>query len=84
MSEGWVQWLLGVGLTVVGWVSHMLWQDVKGVKDSHKETAIRLQNIEVLIAGEYLKRTEFREFQNTILEKLDKILDALNTKEDKK
>ncbi len=84
MSEGWIQWLLGVGLTVVGWVSHMLWQDVKEVKNNHKDTFTRIQSIEVLIAGEYLKRTEFREFQSTILEKLDKILDALNTKEDKK
>ena len=52
-------------------------------KDSYKELAEKVGNIEVLVAGQYVKREDFTQVTNQLFFKLDKILDKLDTKVDK-
>lgn len=63
---------------------------VRGIADSMKELkhtdselATKVQAIEVLVAGEYIKREDFEGFTKAMFVKLDKIEDKLDKKVDK-
>lgn len=63
---------------------------VRGIADSMKELkhtdselATKVQAIEVLVAGEYIKREDFESFAKAMFVKLDKIEDKLDKKADK-
>lgn len=45
--------------------------------------ADKVQHIEVLVAGEYVKKSELIQMQNTLLNKLDRIESKLDGKMDK-
>ena len=61
----------------------MMWDSYKTLKQTDKELADKVSNIEVLVAGQYVKREDFVQVTNQIFSKLDKILDKLDTKADK-
>lgn len=63
---------------------------VKGIYDSisllqrqDADLATKVQSIEVLVAGTYVKRDEFERLAEAIFRKLDKISDILEKKADK-
>lgn len=61
----------------------MIWDSYKALKETDKELAEKVSNIEVLVAGQYVKREDFAAVTNQIFSKLDKILDKLDQKVDK-
>jgi hypothetical protein len=65
--------LLGV---VGGWFLKVLWSDTK-------ELTSKVQQIELLVAGEYIKKTEFERFTESIFHKLDRIEEKIDKKADK-
>ena len=63
---------------------------VRGIADSLKELkqvdtelASKMQSIEVLIAGDYIKRDDFHDFTKELFGKLAKIEEKLDRKVDK-
>ncbi len=63
---------------------------VKGIIDTisllqrqDSDLASKVQSIEVLVAGSYIKRDEFERLAEAIFRKLDKINDLLTLKADK-
>ena len=66
-----------------GWWLKVLWDAVKDLQSADKELAEKVSSIEILVAGQYVKRDDFDRFANAIFAKLDKIMDKLDTKADK-
>lgn len=60
-----------------------VWQSVKDLHKSDKEIAEKIANIEVLVAGDYVKKNEFSDYVKAMFVKLDKIEDKLDRKVDK-
>jgi hypothetical protein len=64
------QMLINVGVAVVGalggWVMKFLYDGLKGLQEETRALLLQIQSVEVLVAGQYAKRTE-----------LDRIYDAL-------
>lgn len=63
---------------------------VRGLSDSLKELKVadvlladKVQGIEVLVAGQYVKREDFKELSEAIFKKLDRIETKLDGKQDK-
>jgi len=63
---------------------------VRGLADSMKELktadmllADKVQGIELLVAGQYVKREDFRELSDAIFKKLDRIETKIDGKQDK-
>lgn len=63
---------------------------IRGIADSLKELkrtdsglASKMQAIEVLIAGDYIKRDDFHDFTKTLFDTLAKIEEKLDRKVDK-
>ena len=72
------------GINVLGgWVLHTVWASVRDLQEADKELAKDVKSIEVIVAGEYLKRAEFNEALVRIFDKLDAIDSKLDRKADK-
>lgn len=56
---------------------------MKAFFTSHSELKKKVQEMEVLVAGEYIKKSEFERFTEAIFGKLDKIEDKIDRKADK-
>lgn len=77
MDQGIVNTIITLGAGVFGWVMKTLWDSVRKLE---KEVS----DIEILVAGQYVKRDEFRQDIQRIFEKLDVIEAKIDSKADKK
>lgn len=78
-----INWLLGVFGMLIGILVRSLWQAVKDLQESDKEIIDKVNSVEVLVAGQYVKQDEFNRLSDAIFKKLDRIEDKLDGKEDK-
>lgn len=66
-----------------GWWVKTIWESLKDLQKVDKELAEKVSTIEVLVAGQYIKRDEVKDLFEAVFRKLDKIDDKLNEKADK-
>jgi len=66
-----------------GFVLKSVWDAVKDLQRADTNLADKVSHMEVLIAGDYIKKEEFNNVSNIIFIKLDKIMDKLEAKVDK-
>lgn len=83
MDQSSLNWFFGILNIAFGVVMKIIWDSYKELKATDKELAEKVNSIEVLVAGEYVKREDFSVVANQIFAKLDKIMDKLDTKADK-
>jgi len=83
MDQTFINWLLsGVG-ALIGFLLNAVWQAVKDLQKADKALAERVGEIEVLVAGSYITKTDFTSVTDAIFRKLDRIEDKLDGKADK-
>ena len=75
--------VLGVAMLLGGWVMRMMWESLKELRTQDQELAEKVSQIEVLVAGEYVKRSELDRAIQRIFDKLDIIDSKLSNKADK-
>lgn len=75
--------LLALVAFLGGWMIRTMWQSIRDLKTSCSDTADKVQKIEVLVAGDYVKKDDLDRKIDAIFAKLDKIHDKLDTKADK-
>lgn len=83
MDQALVNWLLAGFGGLIGFLLNVVWQAVKDLQKADKVLAGRVGEIEVLVAGSYITRTDFTNVTDVIFRKLDRIEDKLDTKKDK-
>ena len=66
-----------------GWWMRVMWQSLKELEQQDSKLADKVGSIEVLVAGEYVKRDDMNRDIATIFAKLDRIEDKINKKADK-
>ena len=66
-----------------GWVLKVIWDAVKDLQVADKVLVEKVATIEILIAGNYMSKTDFDKIAAAIFAKLDKIDDKLDRKADK-
>ncbi|MDZ7918525.1 hypothetical protein [Rhodoferax sp.] len=66
-----------------GWFLKVLWSSFRELQIADKELADKVQKIEVLVAGQYVQRDEFRELSAALFRKLDLISEKIDKKQDK-
>ena len=67
-----------------GWWMRIMYQSLQDLKIQDDKLADKVGKIEVLVAGEYVKKADFEEKMDALFAKLDKIDDKLVHKADKK
>ena len=76
MDQGMINLLISFGAGVFGWILKTLWDAVRRLEEN-------ISAIEVRVAGDYVKRNEFRQDIQRIFEKLDTIEAKIDSKADK-
>lgn len=66
-----------------GWVLNTLWNSMRDLQEADKNLIDKVQSIEVLVAGQYIKRDEMERHMQIILRKLESIDEKLDRKADK-
>lgn len=74
--QNWFEALVAVLGLIGGWVLRTLWMDTK-------ELTQKVQGIELLVAGQYVKKEEIKQLSDSLFKKLDRIEDKLDGKVDK-
>ncbi len=67
----------------MGFLLNAIWTAVKDLQNADRELASKVSSIEVLVAGDYVKKDEYSAMMNAIFAKLDRIEDKLDKKADK-
>jgi hypothetical protein len=83
MDQALVNWLLAGFGGLIGFLLNVVWQAVKDSQKADKVLADRVGEIEVLVAGSYITKTDFTSVIDAIFRKLDRIEDKLDGKADK-
>ena len=83
MDQTIINWLLAGFGALIGFLLNVVWQAVKDLQTADKVLAEKVGNIEVLVAGAYVRKDEFTSQMNALFAKLDKIEDKLDKKADK-
>ena len=89
-SQTFINILIGACGLLIGWVLKSINESIRDLQASHKdltkadaELADKVQHIEVLVAGTYVKRDDMEKLGDALFAKLDKIENKLDSKVDK-
>lgn len=83
MDQSLVNWLLAGFGGLIGFLLNVVWQAVKDLQKADKTLADKVSSIEVLVAGNYVKRDSFDSAVERIFQKLDHIEEKIDRKADK-
>lgn len=83
MDQTLVNWLLAGFGGLLGFMLNAVWQSAKDLQKADRELATKVAEIEVLVAGGYVKKDEFSDLSKALFAKLDKIEDKIDRKADK-
>lgn len=73
----------GLAAFLGGWWMKVLHESIRDLQDGEKKLADKVSSIEILVAGNYVKRDDFDRSVQAIFHKLDRIEDKLDGKADK-
>lgn len=76
--------VVGFGGLCGGWILKTLWEVIISVQKSQKETDKEVADLKVMVAGQYVTRSDFNAVMSGVNTKLDYIVDTLNRKQDRK
>lgn len=66
-----------------GWVLKVIWDAVKDLQEADEEVIRKVNDLQVVMAGDYVKRDELRSEFKALFAKLDRIENKLDQKVDK-
>ena len=67
-----------------GWVITTMWQAIRDMQTADKNLAEKVSSIEVLVAGKYVTREEYRGDIADIKDGIKRIYDKMDTKADRR
>jgi hypothetical protein len=82
-AQTFVNIALGLIAFLGGWVVRNLQESMAQLRTADETLATKVQAIEVLVAGTYVKKSDMEHFTSAIFAKLDRIEDKLDGKVDK-
>lgn len=76
---------IAIGLigTLLGWLLRVLWSSMHDLRQADASLVERVQKVEVLVAGQYVKRDDLDRSLGDIFRKLERIEEKLDNKADK-
>lgn len=83
MDQTIINWLLGGFGALIGFLLNAVWQAVKDLQKSDQALVQKVGELEVLVAGDYVRKEELQNSIKALFAKLDKIEDKIDRKADK-
>ena len=75
--------LFAIAGAMGGWILNNLKASIEALQKADATLADKVQHIEVLVAGTYVKRDDLDKLSSALFHKLDKIESKLDSKQDK-
>lgn len=83
MDQTIINWLLGGFGALIGFLLNAVWQAVKDLQKADLTLVHKVGELEVLVAGDYVRKEELQDNIKALFAKLDKIEDKIDRKADK-
>ena len=83
MDQTLFNWVFGIATTSLGFLINSIWSSIRDIQKAQSRLQTRLSEVEVLVAGSYVKRQEFERFVDRVIDKLDAIDSKIDGKADK-
>lgn len=74
---------MGALMVLGGWFLRIMWDSLQGLQKQDRELAEKVGKIEVLVAGEYVRKDDFDRIIERLFDKLDHIELKIDNKADK-
>ena len=74
---------MGFVLALCGWVMRVIWDNLKDLRTQDTALAEKVSRIEVLVAGEYVRKDELERVVQRLFDKLEHIEMKIDRKADK-
>lgn len=91
MDQSLINWAFTAVGALIGFVMNIIWQEIRQLRKDHetlqqedKLIVERITSVEILVAGDYVKKAEFDIIANKLFDKVDEIKEILHAKEDRK
>jgi len=75
--------VIGVSGALGGWWMKAMWEGLKDLQKADQQLTHEVAQLQILVAGQYMRREEFERTSQAIFVKLDRIEDKLDGKADK-
>ena len=83
MDQTIINWLLALFGALIGFLLNCVWRAVRDLQVADKELASKVASIEILVAGDYVRKEELTASITALFVKLDRIEDKMDKKADK-
>lgn len=83
MDQQFFNIVIGIAGALGGWWMKAMWEGLKELQRTDHELTQQVNNLQILVAGQYMRREEFNKLSDAIFTKLDRIEDKLDKKADK-
>lgn len=83
MDQTFFNWVVAGFGALFGFVLKAVWDSLRSLEIADKDLVNKVSAIEVLVAGNYVKKDEFNSVATAIFAKLDRIEDKIDKKADK-
>ena len=81
------QLLVNIGMTVFNvlllWLTTSLRSSISDRKDFEKETNMRIEELRLVVVGEYMKKADINQLISALFKKLDRMEEKIDKKADK-
>ena len=84
MDQTIINWIVAAFGALIGFFLNVVWGALKDLQIADKDLTEKVASIEVLVAGDYVRKDDVQEISKAIFAKLDRIEDKLDHKMDKK
>lgn len=74
---------MGFLMAIFGWFLRISWESLNNLQQADRELSDKVSKIEVLVAGEYVKKEDFDRTIERLFDKLDHIEMKIDNKADK-
>ena len=68
---------------IFGWLLNSIWQEIKELQSNEKKTTAEIAAINIVVAGDYVKKSEFTRVMDKLFDKIDDISKQINSKADR-
>ena len=82
MSQDIINWVGGAIIAVLSWIGRILWESLTDQKNDLKELTKKVNSIETLVVGDYVKKDYFESKVDVLFCKFDSLKDNMNERLD--
>ena len=83
MDQVLINWMMGGFGAAIAFILRVIWEGLRELQKADLELASRVNEVQLLVAGQYVKREDLEKIQDALFKKLDRIENKLDGKVDR-